>query len=142
MSRPARLGALAAALLLVWPAAAPAAGNRMVLACKAFFVPQTEAAPTDGQPMPPEPPLSVRFTIAQKARGTIAVTVRDAPTNPGVSAGPGGPFAWAAGTELNTLTVKGRLADGRAYVLWHRLDQAQTQVPPTGLLTQLICEIS
>ena len=51
-------------------------------------------------------------------------------------------FAWTAGTVLNTLALKGRLDDGRAYVLWHQLDQAQAAVPPTGILTQLICEVS
>ena len=46
------------------------------------------------------------------------------------------------GAVLNTLTVKGTAADGRALVLWQRLDQAQEAVPPAGELIKLLCEVS
>ena len=36
----------------------------------------------------------------------------------------------------------GTAADGRALVLWQRLDQAQEAVPPAGELIKLLCEVS
>ena len=44
--------------------------------------------------------------------------------------------------RLVNFSVKGLVADGRALVLWHRLDQAQSAVPPAGETTKLLCEVT
>ena len=143
MSRFARrLGLLAALLPFALPAMAAAEGNRLAMLCDPL-APADEANAEEAAPRA----AGAAFTIApsktgRDGSGQIEATMPDGRTAPGVTASHAGPFAWTAGTVLHTLTVQGQTADGRSLVLWHRLDQAQTQVPPTGTLTKLICEVS
>ena len=128
-----RAAFLATGLAFALPLPGHAIGNRLALDC----VPHAPAAGADEADVAgPQ-----AFALALKRGGAIEVAVPGGFV-PGVSASKAGPFAWTVGTTLNTLTLKGRTADGGTLVLWHRLDQAQTQVPPTGTLTKLICELS
>lgn len=124
------------------PASSLAEGNRLVLACEPLDAPAEEG--TDAAPAPAGP---VGFTFAplkvdRAGSGRIEVTTPTGEIAPGVTASFQGPYAWTKGTTLHTLTVEGTTEDGRALVLWHRLDQAQAAVPPAGTLTKLICEVS
>lgn len=145
---------LRTALPLIWvalPALAAAEGNRLTLACD-LLDPAGPAAPEDAQPgdtpaaalpLPAHPVFTFAPVKLDRAgAGPVAVTAPDGQTAPGVTASFQGPYAWTLGTILHTLTVKGPTADGRTLVLWHRLDQAQTDVPPAGQLLQLTCEVS
>ncbi len=152
MTRPIRpglsalsLAALLAALaVLALPAHAAAEGNRLALACEALTpAPADEAVAEAAAPLLQRPTFTIApVQTARDGSGTIETTGPDGRTAAGVTASHTGPFAWTAGTVLNTLTVEGTTADGRTLVLWHQLDQAQAQVPPVGQLTKLICEVS
>ncbi|MCB1328192.1 MAG: hypothetical protein KDK28_01410 [Maritimibacter sp.] len=121
-----------------------AEGNRLVLACETLGPAPADGAQTEETaPLPANP----QFLIApvktdRDGAGEIQATGPGGGPYAGVTAAHQGPFAWTAGTILNTLTVEGTAADGRALVLWHRLDQAQAAVPPAGRLTKLLCEVS
>lgn len=150
MNRPARPGLLPLlALLALAPTSAAAEGNRLALDC-ATRPPAAadEAIAEEAAPDPARPdPARATFVLApvrtdRDGAGEIEATMPDGRTFPGVTASHTGPFAWTAGTVLNTLTVKGQTAGGGALVLWQRLDQAQSDVPPTGILTKLQCEVS
>ena len=145
--------ALAAAL----PGLAWAEGNRLALACETLLpeaAPTGETAPEATEPaaepaapaLPPAP-LAPGFAFApikldRQGAGPVEVTGPTGAVTPGVTASFQGPYAWTEGAVLNTLTVKGTAADGRALVLWQRLDQAQEAVPPAGELIKLLCEVS
>ena len=157
MNRPARPGppaldisALLAALMalvLVLALAGPAAaeGNRLALVCEALAPVQADEAVAEeaAAPSPRQPTFTIApLRTARDGSGAVEATGPDGRTNAGVTASHTGPFAWTSGTVLNTLTVEGTTADGRTLVLWHRLDQAQSQVPPQGILTKLLCKVS
>ena len=143
MNRPARLGLLAAFGTVALPALAAAEGDRLALVCEPLAAGGDEAPAEAAAALPPRPAFTFApLKTGRDGSGQIAATMPDGQTAPGVTASPQGPFAWTAGHVLHTLTLKGRVADGRALVLWHRLDQTQTQVPPVGALTKLICVVS
>lgn len=134
----ARSALLTAFVVTALPALAVAEGNRLVLTCDPLTPAADEARAGASR---------ASFTIApvktaRDGSGPIEATGPDGTTAAGVAASHTGPFAWTAGTVLNTLTLEGSTADGRTLVLWHRLDQAQAAVPPAGELTKLLCEAS
>lgn len=137
MKHPARPGVLAALLFATLPALAVAEGKRLVLTCTPLTPAADDAAADEAAPTFTIAPLKT----ARDGSGPIRATGPDGITAAGVAASHSGPFAWTAGTVLNTLTVEGSTADGRTLVLWHRLDQAQAAVPPAGALTKLLCEV-
>jgi hypothetical protein len=102
-----------------------------------------EAVADEVAPLPQNPTFTIApLRTTRDGSGTVEATGPDGQTAAGVTASDAGPFAWTAGTVLNTLTVEGTTEDGRTLMLWHRLDQAQASVPPVGQLINLICEVS
>ncbi|MCB1354973.1 MAG: hypothetical protein KDK53_00210 [Maritimibacter sp.] len=135
--------------LTALPAPTLSEGNRLVLACEMLTPAPADEAPSDEAPAEEAvpTPANPQFLIApvktdRDGVGEIQATGPDGGPYAGVTASHQGPFAWTAGTVLNTLTVEGTAADGRALVLWHRLDQAQAAAPPAGHLNKLLCEVS
>ncbi|MEZ5766803.1 MAG: hypothetical protein R3D80_03450 [Paracoccaceae bacterium] len=125
----------------VLPGLAAAEGNRLTLACAPLA--PADAGSEETAPLPASPGFLLAPVKTDRAgAGEIQATGPDGGPFAGVTASHTGPFAWTAGTVLNTLTVEGTTADGRTLVLWHRLDQAQAAVPPAGQLVKLICEVS
>lgn len=143
MNRAARLGLLAALSVPALPACALAEGNRLAFAC-APLAPDADTTSTEAAAPLPDHPAFILAPVKtdRDGAGQIQVTGPNGHAAPGVANSFRGPFAWTSGTILNTLTVEGAVADGRSLVFWHRLDQAQTKVPPVGTLTKLICEVS